>query len=90
MSLYFVVVFVGVGSKKFVACRWQARKEGDRNMRAGLIPSRALQERRIIHERTQSETDEDGMFVTRIHLCCFVADACVAVFLFGVFLFING
>ncbi|XP_017771695.1 PREDICTED: MAGUK p55 subfamily member 7 isoform X2 [Nicrophorus vespilloides] len=32
---------------------WQARKEGDRNMRAGLIPSRALQERRIIHERTQ-------------------------------------
>lgn len=33
--------------------RWQARKEGDRNMRAGLIPSRALQERRIIHERTQ-------------------------------------
>lgn len=31
--------------------RWQARKEGDRNMRAGLIPSRALQERKIIHER---------------------------------------
>lgn len=24
---------------------WQARKEGDRNMRAGLIPSRTLQER---------------------------------------------
>ncbi|XP_056636431.1 MAGUK p55 subfamily member 7 isoform X3 [Diorhabda sublineata] len=33
---------------------WQARKEGDRNMRAGLIPSRALQERRIIHDRTQA------------------------------------
>ncbi|CAH1113049.1 unnamed protein product [Psylliodes chrysocephalus] len=33
---------------------WQARKEGDRNMRAGLIPSRALQERRIIHDRTQT------------------------------------
>ncbi|GLG99616.1 MAGUK p55 subfamily member 7, partial [Gryllus bimaculatus] len=32
---------------------WQARREGDRNMRAGLIPSRALQERRIIHERAQ-------------------------------------
>lgn len=37
--------------------RWQARREGDRNMRAGLIPSRALQERRIIHERTQGEND---------------------------------
>lgn len=40
--------------------RWQARREGDRNMRAGLIPSRALQERRIIHERTQGEKDEEG------------------------------
>ncbi|XP_043461271.1 MAGUK p55 subfamily member 7 isoform X1 [Leptopilina heterotoma] len=39
---------------------WQARREGDRNMRAGLIPSRALQERRIIVERQQKEkTDED-------------------------------
>ncbi|XP_028128231.1 MAGUK p55 subfamily member 7 isoform X1 [Diabrotica virgifera virgifera] len=37
---------------------WQARKEGDRNMRAGLIPSRALQERRIIHDRTQ--TNKNG------------------------------
>lgn len=37
---------------------WQARREGDRNMRAGLIPSRALQERRIIHERTQNQDDE--------------------------------
>ena len=33
--------------------RWQARKEQDRNMRAGLIPSRALQERRIVHERNE-------------------------------------
>lgn len=32
---------------------WQARKETDKTTRAGLIPSRALQERRIIHERTQ-------------------------------------
>ncbi|XP_068918261.1 MAGUK p55 subfamily member 7 isoform X5 [Tenebrio molitor] len=38
---------------------WQARREGDRNMRAGLIPSRALQERRIIHDRTQSAKDGD-------------------------------
>ncbi|KAF5271027.1 hypothetical protein FQR65_LT05377 [Abscondita terminalis] len=39
---------------------WQARKEGDRNMRAGLIPSRALQERRIIHDRTQTQNDNDN------------------------------
>ncbi|XP_046391171.1 MAGUK p55 subfamily member 7 isoform X6 [Ischnura elegans] len=40
---------------------WQARREGDRNMRAGLIPSRALQERRIIHERTaKDKTGEDA------------------------------
>ncbi|KAK0082428.1 hypothetical protein PV325_010415 [Microctonus aethiopoides] len=39
---------------------WQARREGDRNMRAGLIPSRALQERRIILERQQKDkTDDD-------------------------------
>ncbi|XP_024084088.1 MAGUK p55 subfamily member 7 isoform X4 [Cimex lectularius] len=38
---------------------WQARKEGDRNMRAGLIPSRALQERRIIHERQTEEKLEN-------------------------------
>ena len=36
--------------------RWQARKEQDRNMRAGLIPSRALQERRIVHERNEKLT----------------------------------
>ncbi|XP_071445813.1 MAGUK p55 subfamily member 7 isoform X4 [Hetaerina americana] len=40
---------------------WQARREGDRNMRAGLIPSRALQERRIIHERTaKDKTGEEA------------------------------
>ncbi|KAK9700542.1 L27 domain [Popillia japonica] len=40
---------------------WQARKEGDRNMRAGLIPSRALQERRIILERTFDKDKENGL-----------------------------
>jgi len=40
---------------------WQARREGDRNMRAGLIPSRALQERRILHERTQPDPENPGM-----------------------------
>uniref|UniRef100_A0A182JLT1 Uncharacterized protein n=1 Tax=Anopheles atroparvus TaxID=41427 RepID=A0A182JLT1_ANOAO len=38
---------------------WQARKEGEKTTRAGLIPSRALQERRILHERTQKETNGD-------------------------------
>lgn len=28
-------------------------------MRAGLIPSRALQERRIIHDRTQKQHEGD-------------------------------
>ncbi|XP_053631225.2 MAGUK p55 subfamily member 7 isoform X1 [Cherax quadricarinatus] len=32
---------------------WQARREGDRNMRAGLIPSRQLQERRILSHRQE-------------------------------------
>ncbi|KAL4113304.1 hypothetical protein QTP88_016956 [Uroleucon formosanum] len=41
---------------------WQARKEGDRNMRAGLIPSKALQERKIIHERL-SMTDQKKKWV---------------------------
>ncbi|XP_011636600.1 MAGUK p55 subfamily member 7 isoform X3 [Pogonomyrmex barbatus] len=41
---------------------WQARREGDRNMRAGLIPSRALQERRILLERKgNGKTDEDNI-----------------------------
>lgn len=44
--------------------RWQARKEGDRDMRAGLIPSRALQERRILHERANTKTSKEGQFPT--------------------------
>jgi len=32
---------------------WQARRECDRTMRAGLIPSRALQEKRVLHERSE-------------------------------------
>nr|XP_017106265.1 MAGUK p55 subfamily member 7 isoform X3 [Drosophila bipectinata] len=40
---------------------WQARKEHERSARAGLIPSRALQERRILHDRSQREgTDLDS------------------------------
>lgn len=39
---------------------WQARKEVDKTTRAGLIPSRALQERRIIHERNQVGKDING------------------------------
>ncbi|XP_054277145.1 MAGUK p55 subfamily member 7 isoform X6 [Macrosteles quadrilineatus] len=39
---------------------WQARKEGDRDMRAGLIPSRALQERRILHERANTKTSKEA------------------------------
>ncbi|CAH0716370.1 unnamed protein product, partial [Brenthis ino] len=39
---------------------WQARREGDRVMRAGLIPSRALQEGRIIHERQVEPQTMDG------------------------------
>ncbi|XP_023949278.1 MAGUK p55 subfamily member 7 isoform X1 [Bicyclus anynana] len=39
---------------------WQARREGDRVMRAGLIPSRALQEGRIIHERQADPQTMDG------------------------------
>ncbi|XP_017481776.1 PREDICTED: MAGUK p55 subfamily member 7 isoform X1 [Rhagoletis zephyria] len=37
---------------------WQARKESERTARAGLIPSRALQERRIMHERSQLEAND--------------------------------
>ena len=43
-----------------VVARWQARREYDRNMRSGLIPSRALQERRIVHERNERNGDGDG------------------------------
>ncbi|XP_012523275.1 MAGUK p55 subfamily member 7 isoform X2 [Monomorium pharaonis] len=46
---------------------WQARREGDRNMRAGLIPSRALQERRILLERKEKEkTDEDNISICSV------------------------
>ncbi|XP_012279305.1 MAGUK p55 subfamily member 7 isoform X1 [Orussus abietinus] len=38
---------------------WQARREGDRNMRAGLIPSKALQERKITLERQHKEKIDD-------------------------------
>ncbi|XP_018021718.1 MAGUK p55 subfamily member 7 [Hyalella azteca] len=34
---------------------WQARREGDRSMRAGLIPSRQLQERRIAASRAEAK-----------------------------------
>ncbi|KAG8335987.1 MAGUK p55 sub member 7 [Homalodisca vitripennis] len=40
---------------------WQARREGDRDMRAGLIPSRALQERRILHERAHDKSSKEGL-----------------------------
>lgn len=43
-----------------LATRWQARREGDKVMRAGLIPSRALQEGRIIHERQIDPQTLDG------------------------------
>lgn len=39
---------------------WQARKECEKTARAGLIPSRALQERRIIHERNQTQTNGES------------------------------
>uniref|UniRef100_A0A1B6MBB7 MAGUK p55 subfamily member 7 n=1 Tax=Graphocephala atropunctata TaxID=36148 RepID=A0A1B6MBB7_9HEMI len=39
---------------------WQARREGDRDMRAGLIPSRALQERRILHERAHDKSSKEA------------------------------
>ncbi|XP_046411467.1 MAGUK p55 subfamily member 7 isoform X5 [Neodiprion pinetum] len=38
---------------------WQARREGDRNMRAGLIPSRALQERIIVLQRHMKEQNDE-------------------------------
>ncbi|KAJ6643341.1 MAGUK p55 subfamily member 7 [Pseudolycoriella hygida] len=39
-------------------CWWQARKETERTGGAGLIPSRPLQERRIMHERSQKYKDD--------------------------------
>ena len=63
----------------FTFRRWQARREQDRNMRAGLIPSRALQERRIVHERNelngdiqanQSSDRPDGTFLLPYFYFC--------------------
>ena len=39
---------------------WQARRECDRSMRAGLIPSKALQEKRILHERSEKQAEREG------------------------------
>merc|ERR1719412_2593387 len=39
---------------------WQARRECDRSMRAGLIPSRALQEKRILHDRSERLAETEG------------------------------
>ena len=54
MSIKLLIIFF------ILSNRWQARKEGDRHMRAGLIPSRALQEKRIVHERSQGADDEEN------------------------------
>ena len=52
--------------------RWQARREQDRNMRAGLIPSRALQERRIVQERNEmnGDAEREGTFNYFIFTLC--------------------
>ena len=42
--------------------RWQARRENDPSMYTGLIPSRALQEKRIIHERNQRENSDESTY----------------------------
>lgn len=57
MSTEFLLAMLIIKLSTF---RWQARKEGDRNMRAGLIPSRALQERRIIHERAHAQKENES------------------------------
>lgn len=56
----FKLVEISLVNCTVVIGRWQARKEGDRDMRAGLIPSRALQERRILHERAHDKGLKDG------------------------------
>lgn len=63
---------------------WQARKEFDKTTRAGLIPSRALQERRIMHERSQtaremsaSESKSEHLsFQTNLLLHFFLTNFC--------------
>ncbi|GAB6028321.1 hypothetical protein CHUAL_002494 [Chamberlinius hualienensis] len=61
-------IFFRKGEILHIVCQndpnwWQARREGDRNMRAGLIPGRLLQERRILSERnvelSPDEEEED-------------------------------
>ncbi|XP_059088395.1 MAGUK p55 subfamily member 7-like isoform X1 [Tigriopus californicus] len=39
---------------------WQARKENDRNMRAGLIPSRVLQEKRVLRMRDEMMSNQNS------------------------------
>lgn len=39
---------------------WQARKENDRNMRAGLIPSRILQEKRVLRMRDEMMSNQNS------------------------------
>ncbi len=51
MSLYFLGWCFNTFS--FIFFRWQARREHDRTMRAGLIPSRQLQERRMLQQRDE-------------------------------------
>ncbi|KAK7604400.1 hypothetical protein V9T40_005586 [Parthenolecanium corni] len=50
---------------------WQARKEGDKNMRAGLIPSKLLQERRIVLERANEGKGE------KVISCLKTPDSCL-------------
>ncbi|XP_065205622.1 MAGUK p55 subfamily member 7 isoform X2 [Planococcus citri] len=52
---------------------WQARKEGDKNLRAGLIPSRLLQERRILLERANSENKGEKIITS----CLKTPDSCL-------------
>lgn len=51
----------------FNVIRWQARKEGDRQMRAGLIPSRMLQEKRIAYERAHFANNNGHSLVGKSH-----------------------
>lgn len=59
--------------------RWQARREGDRNMRAGLIPSRALQERRILLERKEKEKPDEDNISTSVGLLVWLKNSLVLI-----------
>ncbi|XP_047468769.1 MAGUK p55 subfamily member 7-like isoform X2 [Penaeus chinensis] len=48
---------------------WQARREGDRNMRAGLIPSRQLQERRILAHRQEQAANGQRCILPKSPSC---------------------